>query len=373
MGLFDKLRGEFVDIIEWIDNTNDTLIWRFPRYNNEIKMNAQLVCRESQKAVFINEGKVADIFEAGTHTLTTQNLPLLSTLKGWKYGFNSPFKAEVYFFNTKQFADQNWGTKNPITIEDARFGFIELRAFGNYSFRIIDPVKFIQEIVGTDGNFTTEEINGQLRTKINSNFGIIASKENIPIEKFLSNFEELHPLFMEQLNNTFDKYGLLLTDFILENVSMPDKLKDEIFEYSRLNKIDMQKMAQLKTAKSIEIAAGNEGIGGMGPGIGVGMGVGNIMGNIMRNMNEQITPNANSANIQNTPPPLQSSYFVAINGQQTGPFATQQLQEMIATGQLTPSTLLWKQGMNNWAAANSIQELSYLFAMMPPPLPPPII
>lgn len=222
MGLFDKIRGEFIDIIEWLDDNHETIVWRFPRYQNEIKMGAKLVCREGQQAVFINEGKIADVFSPGTHTLTTQNLPILSTLKGWKYGFDSPWKAEVYFVSTTQFTDQKWGTKNPITVDDQRFGFIELRAFGNYSFRVVDAGKFIKEIVGTDGNFTVDEINGQLRTKIASNFGIISQKENIPIERFLGNFDEIAPVFNAKLNTTFESYGLKLVDFNLENVSMPE-------------------------------------------------------------------------------------------------------------------------------------------------------
>ncbi|MFN5182793.1 MAG: SPFH domain-containing protein [Bacteroidota bacterium] len=363
MGLFDKLRNEFVDIIEWLDDQHETIVWRFPRYQNEIKMGAKLVCREGQQAVFINEGKIADIFSPGTHTLTTQNLPILATLKGWKYGFNSPFKAEVYFVNTTQFTDQKWGTKNPITVEDARFGFIELRAFGNYNFRVVDAGKFITEIVGTDGNFTIEEINGQLRTKIATSFGVVCSKENIPIEKFLGNFSDLQPVFQEKLNATFDGYGLKLTDFNLENVSMPEELKKEIFEYTRLNRIDANKLAQLKTAKSIEIAAGNEGIGGAGVGIGVGVGMGNMMGNMMQNMNSQMGG-------AGMPPPL-SMYYVAVNGQQSGPFNLQQLQQMSQSGQFAAQSLVWKQGMAAWVAAGTVPELTALFSQMPPPPPPP--
>src|ERR1035437_8548716 len=136
MGLFDKLKNEFIDIIEWVDNTSDTIMWKFPRYQNEIKMNAKLTVRESQVALFVNEGKIADVFQPGMYTLTTQNMPLLTTLKGWKYGFNSPFKADVFFVSTKQFTNLKWGTKNSITLNDDRFGFVEFRAFGNYSIRV---------------------------------------------------------------------------------------------------------------------------------------------------------------------------------------------------------------------------------------------
>ena len=158
MGLFDKIRGEFIDIIGWVDESRDTLVWKFPRYQNEIKMNAKLTVRESQVAIFMNEGKIADVYQPGMHTLTTQNMPVLTTLRGWKYGFNSPFKVDVYYVSTRQFPDLKWGTKNPITLEDARFGFVEFRAFGNYSIRVTDAVKFLTEVAVTTPEFDTSSI-----------------------------------------------------------------------------------------------------------------------------------------------------------------------------------------------------------------------
>src|SRR5688572_19338421 len=150
MGLFDKLKGELVDIIEWVDDSNGhTLVWRFPRYQNEIKNGAQLIVRPGQVAVFVHMGKLADVFEPGTHTLATNNLPLLSTLQGWKHGFNSPFKAEVYFVSTRQVTDLKWGTPNPIMLRDADFGPIRLRAFGTYTLRATDPKALLKELVGT--------------------------------------------------------------------------------------------------------------------------------------------------------------------------------------------------------------------------------
>src|SRR5690606_13868217 len=166
MALWDKLMGELVDIVEWLDDTNDTLAYRFERYQNEIKYGAKLVVREGQIAVFINEGQLADVFKPGTYTLNTQNLPILSTLKGWKYGFNSPFKAEVYFVSTRIFTDEKWGTKNPITLSDDRFGLVEIRAYGTYTFRISDAGKFIVDVVGTDGHFTNYEVNEHLKSLI---------------------------------------------------------------------------------------------------------------------------------------------------------------------------------------------------------------
>src|SRR5688572_28091515 len=181
MALWDKLVGELVDIVEWLDDTNDTLAYRFERYQNEIKYGAKLVVREGQMAAFINEGKLADVFKPGTYTLTTQNLPILATLKGWKYGFESPFKAEVYFVSTRRFTDLKWGTMNPVMLRDAEFGPVRTRAFGTYAMRVKDPGVFIRQMVGTQGRFTTEDITGQLRNTIVARFTDILGESKIPI------------------------------------------------------------------------------------------------------------------------------------------------------------------------------------------------
>jgi len=361
MGLFDKIKNEFIDIIEWIDNSNDTIIWKFPRFQNEIKMGAKLTVRESQVAVFMNEGVIADVFQPGMHTLETQNMPIMTTLKGWKYGFNSPFKADVFFVSTKQFIDQKWGTKNPITLSDPRFGFIELRAFGSYAFRVADAAKFIKEIAGTDTNFSTEEVAAQLRGMIVTKFTDAVGEGNIPVEKFAANMDELSKLGQTKLHDDFVEYGLNITKFLVENVSMPEELKKEIFNYSRLHAIDMQKLAQFNTANAIGDAAKNQGIGGAGVGMGVGFGMGNMVTNMMNtSMNQNQQQN-------NTPPPL-TQFHVAVNGAQTGPFGIDQLKAMVTSGQLTRTTQVWKAGMAAWAAAEAQPELAALFAAVPPPI-----
>jgi membrane protease subunit (stomatin/prohibitin family) len=369
MGFFEKLRNEFIDIIEWEDNTGDTLVWKFPRYNNEIKMNAKLTVRESQQAVFLNEGTIADVFQPGMYSLQTKNMPILSTLKGWKYGFDSPFKADVFFVSTRQFTDQRWGTKNAITLDDSRFGMIELRAFGTFAFRVADGGKFIKEIAGTNGEFTTDEINGQLRSLIITKFTNAFASGNIPIDKAAANLEELSQICQDKLNDDFDAYGLKITKFLVENVSMPDDVKKEIFEYSRLNRIDMQKLAQFKTAQSIETAAANPGgIAGAGVGLGMGMGIGQTVANALNTANT-----GTAQQPQNTPPPIPGAtavqFFVAANGQQTGPFAIDQLTQMAQSGALKRDTLVWKAGMAQWSEAASVAELASIFNNVPPPLP----
>jgi membrane protease subunit (stomatin/prohibitin family) len=366
MGLFDKLRNEFIDIIDWPSQDPDALVWKFPRYQNEIKMNAKLTVRESQQAVFINEGTIADVFQPGMYTLQTQNMPILSTLKGWKYGFDSPFKADVFFVSTRQAIDQKWGTRNAITLSDDRFGMIELRAFGTFAYKVTDGGKFLKEVAGIQDQYDTEAINGQLKSIIVTRFTNAAASGNIPIEKFASNLDSLSAFILEKLNADFDNYGLKITNFLVENISMPEDLKKEIFEYSRLNKIDMQKLAQFKAANSIEIAAANEGTAGLGAGLGAGIGVGNMMANAF----SQATAAQQQTNTAAAPPPLATSvqYFTGVDGKQAGPYDAAQIQQMVQAGTLRRDTLMWKAGMTGWAAADSISELAPYFNAAPPPL-----
>ena len=366
MSFFERLRNEFIDIIDWPNQDTDTLVWKFPRYDNEIKMNAKLTVREAQQAVFINEGKIADVYMPGMYTLQTQNMPILSTLKGWKYGFESPFKADVFFVSTRQAIDQKWGTKNAITLSDDRFGMIEIRAFGTYAFKVTDAGKFLKEIAGIDREYTTEEIEGQLKSIISTRFTTAAGGGNIPIEKFASNLDGLSTMLQEKLNADFEAYGLLITKFLVENVSMPEDLKKQIFEYSRLNKIDMQKLAQLRVADSIPIAAANESIAGLGAGIGAGIGVGNMMAGAFNQANAAQQQSAGPSG----PPPLAQpvQYFTGTDGKQAGPFDQGQVQQMIQSGAIRRDTLMWKAGMPAWAAAESIGDIASFFSATPPPL-----
>src|SRR5262245_55009575 len=190
MALWDKLKQELIDIIEWLDDTNDTLAYRFERYNNEIKYGAKLVVREGQMAVFVNEGKIADVFTPGTYTLQTQNLPILATLKGWKYGFESPFKAEVYFASTRRITDLKWGTKSPVMRRDAEFGPVRLRSYGTYVVQMKDPAVFVRQVAGTDGTVKAEEIVEQLRNMIVARFTDILGESRIPVLDLAGNYDE---------------------------------------------------------------------------------------------------------------------------------------------------------------------------------------
>jgi len=367
-----KLSHEFIDIIEWLDSTDDTIVHRFERYQNEIKNNAKLIVREGQTAVFVSEGQLADVFKPGTYTLNTKNLPILTTLKGWKYGFNSPFKAEVYFVNTHLFTDEKWGTKNAFMLSDERFGLVEIRAFGTYSFRIIDPGKFVVDVVGTDGNFTNYEVNEHLKSLIVTRFTDTVGEANLPIELYAANTSELSETCREVMQPEFGRVGIELEKFYIENVSMPEELKKEIFEYSRLDKLDMVKLSQFKAAKAMEAAAKNEG-GTAGAGMGMGMGfvLAQQMGNMMNPQNPQQVFGGQPQQAA-VPPPLavQVQYHYAVNGQQNGPVSIDKLKELFANRTVNRDSLVWKQGMENWAALKEVDELkSFLGGNTPPPLP----
>jgi len=372
MGLFSSLRGEFIDIIEWTDDSNNTLVYRFERHDNEIKNNAKLTVREGQAAVFINEGKIADVFAPGMYTLNTKNLPILSSLKGWKYGFDSPFKAEVYFVSLRNFTDQKWGTKNPITLSDPRFGMLEIRAFGTYVIKVKEPTLFIKEIVGTDGHFTTEEIANQLRSLIVTRFTDAIGEANLPVEKYAANTNEISQLLKDIMQEDFNAYGIDITNFLIENVSMPEEIKSEIFELSRLDAVDLDKLAKIKAAKAMEKAAENEsGTAGAGMGMGMGFAMANQMGNTFQGNQNQSDSKPANQNAGGPPPiPQQSTYHVAVNGQQSGPFDLNTLKQMINNNQLSSDSLVWKQGMTQWIAVSQVEELNALFGSVPPPLPP---
>ena len=368
MALWEKIKGEFIDIVQWLDDTNDTLVYRFERYGNEIKYNAKLVVREGQMAAFINEGQLADVFKPGTYSLTTQNLPVLATLKGWKYGFESPFKAEVYFCSTRQFTNLKWGTPGPVTMRDPEFGAVRVTAFGLYSIKVKDPAVFIREIVGTDGNFTTDGIQDNLRGKIGTRIKEVMPDAGIPIIDLESKVIQLGETLRTKIAPAIEALGLELTEVQVQDIGLPEEVERAIDKAGAMRAIgNMQTYTQYETASSINDAANNPGgLAAAGVGVGMGFGMGGQMAGAMGGMfNAQAQPGT-------SPPPLppQASFFVAVNGQQSGPFDMAVLQQMALSGQLTRDSLVWKQGMAAWAAASSVAELSALFGAVPPPLPP---
>ena len=199
MGLFQKLAGQLVDVIEWKDDSSNTMVYRYNRNDKEIMMGAQLTVRESQVAIMVNEGKLADVFQPGRYQLSTQNMPILTALKAWKYGFNSPFKAEVYFINTKQFLDQKWGTSSPVMMRDAEFGMVRLRAHGIYSFRVADPKAFLTEVFGTAAYMTVEGVTGQIKRTLVSGLSDAIAQSKIPALDLAANYDELSQYALQTL------------------------------------------------------------------------------------------------------------------------------------------------------------------------------
>ncbi|HSU14473.1 SPFH domain-containing protein [Longimicrobium sp.] len=367
MGLWDFVKTELIDIIQWLDDTGDTMVHRFDGHDNEIKNGAQLIVRPGQAAVFVNQGQVADVFGPGRHELRTENLPILSTILGWKYGFNSPFKAEVFFVATKQFTDQKWGTKAPIMLRDPEFGPVRLRAFGTYVVRVVEPAKFIAQIVGTNGVFTTGDIGEQLRSLVTSRFIDALGEAKIPMLDLASRYDEIGGLIREKMVPDFAAWGLELTQFLIESIALPEEVEKALDRRSSMGVIgDLGAYTQFQTAESIPLAAQNPGgTAGAGMGMGMGFAMAQQMANAMGQGGAQ--PQAAGG-----PPPLpqQGAYFVAVNGQQSGPHGLDALRQQAGSGALTRETLVWKQGMAAWSPAGQVDELSQLFGAVPPPLPP---
>jgi len=368
MALFDKIKGEFIDVIDWSDAASDAIIYKFPRFQNEIKVGANLTVRESQIALFMNEGKIADVFHPGMYTLETKNLPILSTLKGWKFGFNSPFKADVFFVSTKQFTNRKWGTKNPVMVRDVEFGAVRLRAFGTFAFRVTDPAVFLKEIAGIDSNFNVEEIHEQLRNLVITRGMDAIAESKIPVLDLTSNYDELSKLVSSKVNEEFKELGLEITKFLVENISLPPEVEAALDKRSSMGIIgNLGAYTQFQAANSMEEAAKNPNGGGMmGAGMGAGMGMG--MMSQMSGAFQQNSINPQTGINQPPPPPI-VQYFLFENNQQTGPHNLQQLQTLIGSGKLKTTTHVWKQGMAAWTEAASMQELSALFNTMPPPPP----
>lgn len=364
MGILDALKGQFIDVIEWTDDTNDTLAYRFERQGNEIKNGARLIVRPGQEAIFVNEGTVADEFPSGTYTLETKNLPILTTLGAWKSGFNSPFKAEVYFFNLKQFTSNKWGTPAPITLRDPELGPVRMRAFGSYSIRIGHPRTLLQELVSTDGRFETEEITEQLRSFIVQKFITWLGSSGVSVYDYAAKYAEIGEKMRQELQGEFAQFGLELTNVVIESIGLPPEVEAAIDKRTQMGILgDMNRYTQFQVANSVEASAQNGGGGNPAMEMAMGVALGNQM---MNNLNQGASGGGAAA----APPlPNAAAWFVGVNGQQAGPFDLSALSAKAASGELTRDSLVWKQGMAGWVAAGTVGELSGVFGAVPPPLP----
>ncbi len=285
MSIFDKVKeaalGQFIEVIEWLDDSKDTILYRFPVAGQEIKNGAQLIVRESQAAVFVFEGQVADVFAPGRYTIDGGNTPVLSKLGAWKFGFSSPFKSEVYFVNTKQFTDMKWGTANPIMLRDNDFGVVRLRAFGAYSMRVGEPREFISQVAGTNAHFQTEDIDEQLKRAIVSEFSDAIGEMKIPALDLAAQYKELGEVIRAKINEDFKTYGLEVTKFYIENISLPEEVEAALDKRSSMGAIgNVDQYMKFQAADALRDAAQNEGGGaGLGASLGAGFAVGNQMAN----------------------------------------------------------------------------------------------
>lgn len=365
MGILDKLFGEFIDVIEWTDDTQNTMVYRFERYGHEIKYGAMLTVRESQTAILVNEGRIADFFEPGLYQLETRNMPIMTTLESWPHGFSSPFKAEVYFFNMRRFTDLKWGTKNPVMLRDKEFGPLRLRAFGTYSIRISDPQAFIKEIVGTGGHFQTGDIADQLRNLIVSRFADILGESGIPALDLAANYNELGDFITQKIRPEFLSYGLDVMQLLVENISLPPEVEAAMDKRTSMGIIgDLGRYTQFQAAEALAAAANNPA-GGASEGIGLGMGFA-----VAQNLSQTLAhPGAQATSPTPPPIPNATSYFVAIDGQPQGPFNSPELAQKIQAGEVNRETLIWTQELVDWTPAGQVAALAFAFAHTPPPLP----
>ncbi len=380
MSIFDFLSGQFIDVIHWTDDTRDTMVWRFERQGHEIKYGAKLTVREGQTAVFIHEGQMADVFTPGLYMLETNNMPIMTSLQHWDHGFQSPFKSEIYYVNTSRFTDLKWGTKNPIMLRDPDFGPTRIRAYGTYTVKVKDAGKFMTEIVGTDGEFTTDEVTYQIRNIIVQEFSRTIGSCGIPVLDMAGNTGDLGRLMAEQISGTIEQYGLELPELYIENISLPPAVEEALDKRTSMGVVgDLNRYTQFSAAEAMQAAASNPGgDGGMGAGMGLGMGMAmaNQMANAMGGANQGPWGAAPAQQAQQPaaaappPPPVEHVWHVAENGQTKGPFSKATMGQMAGRGELTRETFVWTQGQDGWKKAEDVQELAQLFTVMPPPPPP---
>lgn len=322
MAFMDFIKKQFIDVIHWTEEGDGVLAYRYPMQDFEIQTGAQLTVRDSQMAVFVNEGQVADIFGPGLYSLNTQTLPVLTNLKNWDKLFDSPFKSDVYFFSTRLQLDRKWGTPNPITIRDKDFGMVRMRAFGIYAYKLADPGRFYKEISGTRDIYTVDDLDGQLRNLVIAGMTDLFGASGVPFIDMAGNQMEFAARLKAALEPVFARYGLLLDTFAVQNVSLPEELQKMLDTRIGMNMLgDMGRYTQYQVANSIPLAAQNEGgLAGMGAGLGAGLTIGQGMAQAM---SQAMTPGAVPPGPA-VPPPLPSAAAAA-------PVAAVSADDVVAT------------------------------------------
>jgi membrane protease subunit (stomatin/prohibitin family) len=376
MGIWSTLKqhagAQFLEVVEWLDDTRDTLVYRFPVFNQAITDNSKLVVREGQAAVFVAGGKLSEGFGPGTYTLDTRNVPVMAFFQSIMYSLNYPYKGDIYFVSTRQFTDRRWGTPNPIMMRDAEFGPVRIRAFGIYSYRITDPGEFLRQVVGTDGLFTTDEIDGQFKKKLQSQFASSVGQARIPVLDLAANYMTLGEGIRDSMNPAFNSgYGVTITDFTIENISMPPEVEKALDTRTKMGVLgNLDAYTKLKAADAIEVAAANQGLAGAGMGMGVGFGMGNVVGNQMAagagagQFNPQAGMQGAAAP---APPPLPSAVTYHYNGPSgTGQFTADDIAGRVA-GARDGKHMVWSAG---WAGWKSWKEVAEIAGKVPPPAAP---
>ncbi|MCU0802385.1 MAG: SPFH domain-containing protein [Rhodobacteraceae bacterium] len=371
--VFDFLKGEFIDVISWLDDTRDTMVWRFDRRGQAIKYGAKLTVREGQSAVFIHEGQLADVFGPGLYMLETNNMPIMTTLQHWDHLFDSPFKSEVYFINTTRFTDLKWGTKNPIMTRDPEFGPVRIRAFGTYSMRVTDPGKFMTEIVGTDGEFTADEITFQLRNVILQEMSRTLAKSDIPVLDMAANTADLAKTVNDGIAPQIAEYGIELPEFYIENISLPEEVEKVLDKRTSVavagNLDDFTKFSAAEALDNPDGAAGGALAAGVGAAMGLGMAQNMGLGAGAGGGAAAASPAAAApAPAAPPPPPPVRMWHMAVNGETKGPFAEADLVPLVAARSLTSASLVWTAGQDGWKAAGDT-DLARLLEAAPPPPP----
>lgn len=380
MGLWDTLKkhagAQFLEVIDWLDDSKDTLVFRYPTFNQAITDNSKLVVREGQASVFVAEGRLSDVFGPGTYNLDTRNAPVLRFFQSIAYKLEEPYKGDVYFVSTRQFTENGWGTATPIMLRDAEFGPVRIRAYGVFSYRITDPGTFLRQIVGTDGLFTTDEINGQLKKKLVGSLAQVIGKARIAILDLAAHYQDLGDQLRDQLNPTFqESYGITLTDFTIQSISLPEEVEKALDTRTKMGVLgNLDAYTQLKAADAIEIAAKNPGMGGLGASMGVGFGLGNQIGAQMGRAQQgggQFDPNQGMQGPPPAPPPPPQPEV----WHTTGPAGQAQLTlaELVAriSADRNGAHMVWKAGFPAWKSWKDVPEI---VSQLPPPAaaPPPL-
>jgi membrane protease subunit (stomatin/prohibitin family) len=375
MGLWDTLsshaKAQLLDVIQWLDDTKNTLVYRFPIFNQAIQDGGKLVVREGQAAVFVSEGRLSDVFGPGTYELSTRTKAIWGFFESIKYGLNMPYKGDVYFVSTRQFTDQKWGTANPIMLRDKDLGAVRIRAFGVYAYRITDPAVFLRELVGTSGLYTTDEINGQLKRKLVSALADTIGESKIPALDLIAQYMDLGDALRQRLNGWFqENYGITLTDFVVENISVPPEVEKMLDKRSSMALVgDMNAYTQFQAANAMEQAAARPGGGGPMLEAGMGLAMGQAMGQQLgRAQQGSGTFNPQGGLSTPPPPPAVDPRFHYSGPAGQGEYTAREIAGFVQQNR-SGAHNVWANGWPGWKAWADVPEISSLLPPVPPPVP----